>query len=190
MSDDAPPTPVRPGVAATFYDGTRAGEQGVFVLLPNAEIALGAVVPTKNKTTDNFFVRMGGQIVFPTAGQYTFSVEGAPGDDVQLVFSGKKVLDVKKFTGVVTASEPITATAGEALPYRLEYRHGTGTGTLRLLWETPASPRQPVPSSALQDAWGRFITNDGKPSNWWLQLTRAGKEMMNGKRQPGSPLPQ
>jgi hypothetical protein len=75
------------------------------------------------------------------------------------------------------------------MSYRLDYRHGTGSGTLRLLWESPSHARQPVPAGMLHDAWGRFVTNDGKPSDWWLKLTGMAKEMMRGKRNPGSPMP-
>jgi hypothetical protein len=40
------------------------------------------------------------------------------------------------------------------------------------------------------DAWGRFITNEDKPSDWWLELTRMGNEMIAGKRNPYAPLPE
>lgn len=189
MSDDSPPTPVRPGVAATFYNGPSASEQGEFVRLPSAEIALGATAPGRKTSAENFFVRMGGQIVFPIAGQYTFSIEGAPGDDVELFMNGKKVIDKKNLNDVVTAKASVTVVAGEAMPYRLNYRHGTAPGTLRLMWQMPATSRQPVPPAMLRDAWGRFLTNEGRPSDWWLKLTSAGKQMMNGKRSADSPMP-
>ena len=189
MSDDTPATPVRPGVAATFYNGSGAQEHGEFVLLPSAEIALGTTAPGRRTAVDNFFVRMGGRIVFPIAGPYTFAIEGAPGDDAELTIDGRRVLAVKDMTGVATAGTPVMATAGQAMSYRLDYRHGTGSGTLRLLWESPSHARQPVPAGMLHDAWGRFVTNDGKPSDWWLKLTGMAKEMMRGKRNPGSPMP-
>ena len=75
------------------------------------------------------------------------------------------------------------------MPFLLECRHLTGQGTLRLLWETPEMPRQPVDPNALCDAWGRFITNEGKSPDWWMELTRMGKEMINGKRNPADPVP-
>ena len=186
MSDDTPLTPVRPGVGATFYNGPRAMEQGEFVLLPKAEIALGTMAPSQRTAAENFYVRLGGRIVFPTAGQYTFSVDGAGGDDAELSVNGKSILRVKGLGSTASASQSVTAVGGEAMPYRLEYRHGTGTGTLRLLWESSVMPRQPVPASALFDAWGRFITNEGKPSDWWLKLTRTGKELMLEKRKASS----
>lgn len=189
MSDDTPLTPVRPGVGATFYNGPQALEQGEFVLLPKAEIELGSAAPCRRTAAGNFYVRLGGRIVFPSAGQYTFAVDGAAGDDAELSVNGKSILRVRGMGATASASEPVTAVRGEAMPYRLEYRHGTGTGTLRLLWESSAMSRQPVPASALFDAWGRFITNEGKPSDWWLKLTRAGKELMLEKRKARSSRP-
>jgi len=189
MSDDAPATPVMPGVAATFYDGPRAQEQGELVHLPSVQLALGATPPARSTAASNFFVRMGGQIVFPRAGPYTFSVEGAPGDDVELTLDGKRLLSATGLTGPTTAAAALTVTAGAALAYRLDYRHGSAAGTLRLLWQSPSIPRQAVPPEALQDAWGRFISNEGKPSDWWLKLTRSGKEMMTGKRPVDAPMP-
>ncbi len=72
----------------------------------------------------------------------------------------------------------MTVAEGDSMAFLLECRHRTGKGTLRLLWETPGMSRQPVAASALRDAWGRFITNEGMPPDWWLQLTRMGKEMI------------
>lgn len=182
MSDDAPLTPIHPGVAATFYNGPRAQEQGEFVRLPGAEIPLGTMAPTKKTDPENFFVRMGGQILFPTAGDYTFFIEGCSGDDAELLVNGKKILNIKSLKETVTGASAVSVPAQGALPFRLDYRHGTGAGTLRLWWEGPGIERQPVDPAVLQDAWGRFVDNEGKPADWWLTLTRMGKEMINGTR--------
>jgi hypothetical protein len=190
MSDDVPPLPVRPGVGATFYNGPSPQERGEFVLLPGAEIPLGDNAPCPKISARDFYVQMSGRITFPAPGPYTFSVEGATGDDAMLVVSGTKILDAKKLNGIVTANVPVAASNRDPVFFRLEYRHGTANGTLRLLWESPAMPRQPVPPEALQDAWGRFITNEGKPSDWWLKLTGFGKEMLSGKRSAHSPMPE
>ena len=189
MSDDVPATPVRAGVAATFYNGPRALEHGELVHLPGAQLVLGEGAPARGIAAADFFVRMGGRIVFPFAGAYTFSVEGAPGDDVELTVDGKHLLSAKGLTATATAASALNVAAGTALAYRLDYRHGSAAGTLRLLWQGPSTPRQAVPPAALQDAWGRFLTNEGRPADWWLTLTRDGKEMMSGKRLPDAPMP-
>ena len=190
MSDDTPPTPQRPGVGATFYDGANAGESGDFVLLPAAQLELGVSSPSKNTNPENFFVRMGGRITFPEAGAYTFSVQSAAGDGVELFLNGQSVLHTAALkNGPAIAGHPVSVAKGDSMAFLLECRHRVGKGSLQLFWEAPGVPRQPVPSSALLDAWGRFINNEGRPSDWWLQLTRMGKEMITGKRNPSAPAP-
>jgi hypothetical protein len=191
MSDDTPATPERPGVGATFYNGANPQESGDFVLLPRAELELGVASPSKNTNVDHFFVKMGGRITFPAAGAYTFSVQGAVDDGVELFLNGRRVLHSAALREtIITAGQAVTVGKGDSMAFRLECRHRTGKGTLRLLWDAPGAARQPVPAGALRDAWGRFITNEGKPSDWWLQLTRMGKEMIAGKRKPTDPVPE
>lgn len=191
MSDDAPPTPERPGVGATFYNGANAGENGDFVWLPSAELELGVPSPSKKTNVDHFFVRMGGRVTFPEAGAYTFSVQGAAGDGVELFINGRSILHSAVLQEApITAGHSIRVAKGDSMAFILQCRHRTGKGTMRLLWEAPGMPRQPVAVSALSDAWGRFINNEGKPADWWLQLTRMGKEMITGKRNPFDPAPE
>jgi hypothetical protein len=190
MSDDSPPTPERPGVGATFYNGAVAEENGDYVSLPRAELELGESPPSKRTKVDHFFVRMGGRITFPKAGTYKFSVDGVEGDGVEFHLNGESTLRSPSLKGTsITAKRPITVARGDSMPFLLECRHLTGKGMLRLLWETPEMPRQPVDPGALRDAWGRFITNEGKSPDWWMELTRMGKEMINGKRNPSDLVP-
>lgn len=191
MSDDAPPTPERQGVGATFYNGPNPEENGDFVWLPSAELELGIPSPSKKTNVDHFFVRMGGRITFPKAGTYTFSVQGAAGDGIEFFINGQSTLHAAALQeAAITAGNPVTVGEGDSMAFLLECRHRMEKGTLKLLWETPGMVRQPVAASALRDAWGRFITNDGKSPYFWLQLTRMGKEMITGKRNPSEPAPE
>ena len=189
MSDDSPPTPSRPGVGATFYKGAGPQESGDFKLLSGAEYIFDGRAPSKRVPGQDFFIRMGGSVTFPSAGLWTFSIEGVAGDGACLWVGGTKVLEVKKLDGVALAKLPYLADKAGPIPYRLDYRHGSASGTLRLLWEGPGVPRQPVPATALNDAWGRFITNDGKPADQWLKLTAAARDMINGKRPVDGAMP-
>lgn len=188
MSDDTPPTPSRPGVAATFYRGENADEHGQLVHLKSTAVNLSAP-PTPRVPADHFFMRMGGLLSFPSDGTYIFSVEGAPGDDVDLTINGEKILRAKNSYGTATSATGIIAKAGEQMPFRLEYRHRKGEGTVKLAWEAQGIQRQEVPANFLTDAWGHFIDNEGQPADWWMKLTQMGKEMMNGKKPPDSPMP-
>jgi hypothetical protein len=190
MSDDTPPTPSRPGVSATFFKGERAGESGTNVRLDRAELDLGNPPPARGIPEDHYFVRLGGVIGLPAPGAYRFSIEGVSGDDVRIIVAGKTLIDLKKFPGRAISKEVHVAGAAGPVPYRIEYAHRTGSGKLRLLWQTPGAKPAPVPAKSLRDAWGRFINNEGRPSDWWLELTGKGKRLMNGNLEthPGSNL--
>jgi hypothetical protein len=189
MSDDPPSTPVRPGVGATFYSGTAATEHGVTVLLQRVEMALGSSAPAPGIAPRDFLARLGGRITFPAPGKYIFSLEGAAGDQATLTVGGIKILDAKALAGSAVATLPFGVAARGPAPFQLEYYHGSANGTVRLLWESEAISRRPVPPEALEDAWGRFLTNEGCPSDWWLTLTMLGKEMMAGKLPPNTRMP-
>ena len=189
MSDDPPPTPDRPGASALFFRGPKSEGHGHRVALPAVELALGGQFPDKSLPPSDFLVRITTRIGFAKAGAYTLSVEGVPGDDLTLSVGGKKLIAARNITGTARASEPVIVSAGQALNCRLEYRHGSAPGKLRMLWESAGVPRAPIPAEALHDAWGRFLTNEGKPGDWWLNLTQMGKEMLLGKRPADSPMP-
>lgn len=182
MSDDAPHTPVRPGVGAIFHDGAEPQETGDIVWLPRAELELGKSAPSRRTGVDHFFVNIVGRIEFPAAGEYTFSVDGAAGDDVELFLNGNRVLKADLLDKTAKAENAVSAGAGDSMAFRLQYRHRTGKGVLRLCWEAPGMSRRPVEPAALRDAWGRFITNEGKSPDWWLRLTTMGKELISGAR--------
>jgi hypothetical protein len=112
------------------------------------------------------------------------------GDSATLKLDDKKVLEVKQFDTILSKGAPVKVAAGQKLILLLDYQHATAPGAVHLLWEGPGITRQPVPESAFTDAWGRFLTNEGHPSDWWLRLTRLGKEMMNGKRPVDPKMPQ
>ncbi|HEX4086671.1 MAG TPA: hypothetical protein VHY22_17295 [Chthoniobacteraceae bacterium] len=190
MSDDPPPTPSEPGVGATFYNGARAAENGQFVRLPSATVPLNGTPPARGISPNEFYAKLGGVISLPGAGTYHFAIQGAQGDDAMLVSGTTKLIDAKNLQGVAMAKVPVTVSAASTIPYRLEYRHHTAGGTLQLLWQSPGSELQPVPQSVLKDAWGRFITNEGRPSDWYLTLTALGEEMITGRLSPNTPMPQ
>jgi len=78
----------------------------------------------------------------------------------------------------------VTLTVAQPSIYRLDYLHGSAHGVMRLMWTGPSIERQEVPATAFFDAWGRFVSNEGHPSDWWLKLTAEAKDMLTGKRSP------
>jgi hypothetical protein len=185
MSDDPPPTPRQPGTALKLFDNAK--EQGKPLILnrPQIELKLDGTAPAKNIPPQNMAIMWEGQLFAPATGTYQFEIEGAPGDTCSFSLDNTPVLKNIKLGGPVPAkTAPLILTAGKPAVYRLDYLHGTATGTVRLFWQSPSLPRQEIPASALVDAWGRFVTPEGHPSDWWLKLTAEAKEMLTGRRAP------
>jgi len=187
MSDDPPATPSRPGTCLQYHPALGKTFKTV---TPTVSLDFSARFPFKNVSGSNCGLSWGGVITPPKAGDYTFYIQGAAGDFAALSLNDKPVIGMKNFGAAPSAGAKITVAAGEKVIYQLSYYHHRNPGTARLLWEGPGIPLQPVPAWALTDAWGRFLTNEGHPSDWWLKLTRYGKEMMNGKRPIDPKLPE
>ena len=129
-------------------------------------------------------MRWEGQIVPPADGTYTLEIEGAPGDTWTLWIDGKQVLKIDRPDEAAVKTASVAMTAGQMVIYRIDYLHGTEPGTMRFVWQGPSIDRQEIPASALVDAWGRFVTNEGNPSDWYLKLTSEAKDMITGQRSP------
>jgi hypothetical protein len=169
MSDDPPPTPERPGAYAMFFE--KPDGKGRVEKRNPEQIDL-------EFSLANFSVRYEGQIVPPETGEYTFTVSGAPGDSAKLEMGSEKA--EIHFDGSESRGVSLKMEKGKRVIYRLDYSHREAPGRLQLLWEGPSIPKQPVPATALVDAWGRFLTNEGKPPTWWLELTsKARRQLKN-----------
>jgi hypothetical protein len=80
---------------------------------------------------------------------YLGSAEGQVGDDPRQVARVRRLaIDNDGLHGAVTASRALGLEAG-LHELRVEWFNATGGRELRLEWEGPGVPRQPVPASAL-----------------------------------------
>ena len=181
MSDDPPPTPERPGTSVKFFANSKAQENPVTLEETQIAIELTGAPPAKNIPAENFLMRWEGLIVPPADGDYTLAVEGVPNDSATLWIDDKRVLDIKQLGQGQEKTVIVPLSASKRSIYRIDYLHGTGQGRFQLVWQSSAIPRQPVPASALVDAWGRFVTNEGLPADLYLQLTGKARDMINGK---------
>lgn len=189
MSDDAPPTPVQPGVYVEAYVVGGDADRAQKLQLPSVEVPLTTPLH-KSLPAENVSIRIVGQVIPPVSGQYTFAIEGAKEDNVELFVDGQRILRTKIQGEIMPATTKLSLQVGKPVPFRLQYTHKTNPGTLRLHWECERLRRQPVPATALRDAWGRFLTNEGRDPKWWLKLTGYGREMINGQRPADSPMPE
>jgi hypothetical protein len=184
MSDDPPPTPTRPGTVVKFFADPKLQEQAETENKPQVEMTFDGTAPTKKTLAENYLMRWEGQIVPPADGTYTLEIEGAPGDSSTLWIDGKQVMKTAAYDNNPAKTASVTMTAGQPAIYRIDYLHATSPGTMRLVWQGPSIDRQEVPASALVDAWGRFLNNEGHPSDWYLKLTAEAKAMITGQHSP------
>ncbi|HEY0257411.1 MAG TPA: PA14 domain-containing protein, partial [Candidatus Methylacidiphilales bacterium] len=184
MSDDPPPTPQEPGTVVKFFADPKMQEQPVTVNKPEVEQSFDGTPPAKNMPLENYLMRWEGQIIPPADGTYSLEIEGAPGDTWSLWIAGKQVLKIDHPDTAAAKTASVAWTAGQRVIYRIDYLHGTAPGAMRFVWQGPSIDRQEIPASALVDAWGRFVTNEGRPPDWYLKLTSEAKEMVTGQRPP------
>ena len=184
MSDDPPPTPTRPGTIVKFFPVPGMDEHAVTVNRPQVEQVFDANPPARGVPVENYLTRWEGQIVPPADGQYEIDVDGPAGDAFTLWINEKQVLKIDKLGEGESKTASVAMTAAKPINYRLDYRHQATPGTMRLFWKGPSLDRQEIPASAFADAWGRFLTNEGNPPDWYLKLTAEAKEMLSGERSP------
>lgn len=105
--------------------------------------------PTPNLTVrpaDNHFGMLyTGFIQVPASGNYTFHLDSDTGADF---FIHDSHLIANDKSHVASVSSPMVKLTAGLHPFRLYYRHTTGTRTLALDWTGPNFSRQTIPSSA------------------------------------------
>lgn len=176
MSDDPPPTPQRPGVNAKIYGTDRWEGRAVTKNPPQFDLDLSEP-PGRGVPDTHYQIAADGSIIPPADGSYRFSVEGPTGGSATLQVGDTK-LKLKPFPEATPSVLTVNLKAGERMNYKVDYRHESTPGRLQLFWEGPGISRQLIPASALVDAWGRFVTNEGKPADLYLTLTGKWKKKL------------
>jgi hypothetical protein len=184
MSDDPPPTPSRPGTTVKYFANPQFQERPETAYKPLVEQAFDGAMPSKKTPASNYMMRWEGQLIAPADGRYTLEVAGVPNDFATLWLDDKQVLKTRNFGEEPSQTISIILAAGHPVIYRLDYTHLNAPGGMRFVWQGPSIPGEEVPATALVDAWGRFITNEGHPAGWYLKLTSEAKDMITGKRSP------
>jgi arylsulfatase A-like enzyme len=144
---ESPPSVV-PGVRWTSYVDATANWQWVPEFRDLTATASGTTgVPgvSVRPADDHFGLLFTGYIQIPTTGSYQFHLNSDTGADFFL-HDGHLIADDFNHTGSAS-STAVNLSAG-LHPFRLYYRHATGTRTLSLEWSGPGITRQAMPSSA------------------------------------------
>jgi len=122
-----------PGFVADHPDG----------LTPAFEIP-----PPPGLRSDTFSVRWTGEIVAPSSEAYTF-ITGSD-DGIRVYLDGELIIDAwADQDRVETTANPVEMVAGQRYPIVVEGYENGGEAEWQLYWQSPSTPRQPVPQSAL-----------------------------------------
>lgn len=114
----------------------------------NFDWGLGA--PEASMGPDQFSIRWTGQVQALASETYTFST--LSDDGVRLWVHGILLVDNWTDHGPTENSGTLAMTAGQKVDVKLEYYENGGGATAKLLWSSPSTPKQVVPTSQLYPA--------------------------------------
>jgi hypothetical protein len=181
MSDDPPPTPRRPGVNVKIFARDRWEGRAIQKTIPQLDLDLPAGSPGKDLPETGYSAILDGTLTAPKDGPYALSIEAPAGAKAKFKV-GDKQLKIDSFPTSSPLTLIVDLKAGQLTPYQIEYTHGSTPGKIQLFWQRPQAARELIPANALIDAWGRFLTNEGKPSDHWLDLTGKYKDKLIDKK--------
>ena len=161
LQPDGAPGTVEPGLHAAIYqDGWQTLDQ-MAGRTPSSTAEIADLDVAITPVLDHVAVAFEGWLRVPAAGIWTLHLTSDDGSRLHLGFTSeqvgedvrqvarvrKRVIDNDGLHGAITRSQALGLEAGlHAL--RVEWFNATGGRELRLEWEGPDTPRQPVPASA------------------------------------------
>jgi hypothetical protein len=120
--------------------------------------------PAPGLRREQFSVAWTGELEAPVSGQFTFHL--AANDHTRLFFTNQLLLAVgNRGTTSELSSTPVTLTAGQRYPIRLQYVESGGAAGVHLLWSGPDLVKSLIPKQRLHPL--------GLSSNHTAQIDRA-----------------
>jgi PA14 domain/Right handed beta helix region len=92
---------------------------------------------------EHWSARWTGYLEAPVSGVYTFKLTAD--DGARLWISGQPLVDRWAYKDPPTDQATISLQAGQRVPVKLEFRQGSGGGSLRLEWSFPGQPVEVIP---------------------------------------------
>ena len=180
MSDDPPHPPRRPGAVVFFGNVTNSEHKPPFQLKEQVYFKFDGSAPDKGVRPNDFFMNWECSIEIPTDGDYKFWLEGPEGDRYKIRSSTKEYANEPNIDPHLPPREAVfkDLKKGFLLPLQIEYWHKGKRGEMKLMWEGPRIKSQQVPMKHQNDAWGRFIVNNGKSPFLYLEIAAKAKELM------------
>ncbi len=169
-ADEAPP--VEPagasapgtgdGLKATFFEDIDLSGNTVSEILPIIDFNW-TTNPAKGIEQERFSVRWEGEVQAQFSEPYGFHV--VSDDRARLWVNGQLLVDDSAAHAATESSGLITLTAGAKYLIRLEYFQHGQAAVCKLLWSSPSTPKQIIPTSQLYS----HVTDtdhDGLPDSW------------------------
>ena len=145
------------GLSASYFNtidltGSRSGRGDD----PTVDFRWGAGSPSPGFEPDTFSVRWTGWVEAEFTGTYTFYTQSD--DGVRLWVNGQLIVNNWTDHSLTENTGTISLIAGRLHTIRIEYYENAGDATMRLLWSSPSTPKEVVPSTRLHSFPGRRTT--------------------------------
>lgn len=140
------------GLSATYFDTTALTGPSVSRVDPQVAFDWGFGAPAAGIGVDRFSVRWTGQVQPKFSETYIFST--TTDDGARLWVDGRLLIDRWQLQAPTTHSAKIALEAGRKYTIRLEYFENTQAAMAQLLWSSPSTPKQPIPTNALYPTVG------------------------------------
>ena len=108
--------------------------------------------PAPSVAPSNFSVRWTGQVQTQYSETYTFFTQSTHG--VRLWVNGQQIINDWADHPLTEDSATVALQAGQTYSIRMEYSQTTGDDTARLLWSSPSTSKQIIPTSQLYPGGG------------------------------------
>lgn len=138
------------GLKASYFADRELSALSKELIISSVNADFGTGSPDAALSPDDFSIRYEGNITPATTGSYTFHL--ASDDGARLYINNQLVIDNwgPTPTGIEEpASTPITLTAGQKTPIKVEYQEMGGPGSVVLSWTGPSIAKQIIPASVL-----------------------------------------
>jgi parallel beta-helix repeat protein len=193
ISGDLQANAVGNGLTAEYFNELNFTGTSLKRIEPNINFAWGNGSPASSIDASTFSARYSGEILAPSTGTYTFFTTSD--DGVRLNINSKLVINDFNDHAPRTVSGSAILTAGQRVPFKLEYYESYGGATLKLEWSGPGVARQVIPTANLfssavvtpptgQAFYVAPTGSDANPGSFalpWATINKAAQTMLPGQ---------
>ena len=155
------------GLRGDYYTGQNYDDFVLTRIDPQIDFGWGDTSPDVAIGSNNFSVRWTGDVSAQFTETYTFYT--LTDDGLRLWVDGKMIIDNWTLHGDTEDKGNIDLVAGQSYSIVLEYFENTSGATARLIWESPHTEKQLIPTALL---WPPIKARNPNPSNGAVDVTQ------------------